>query len=617
MNEQANVAKHEVLFIMRHDISYYTDDEQRFIRNNYTTYDVALNTWLRIVDDCCGLIAVRSLKGALMAKGVISTVADCCDTADALIRHDINYEIPDFCRSMIVEDEASTLQALRYLKRFTPVGADKLNERGIDTFLKLNLSRRTPASVIDSDGKVLKRSPIGPRWLLNAVREKCHQIIGECDITYDHCSFSSGTCAGGERTIVEKLNSLADYMPNLADTPLYPISKVTKDIDLNDLCVKLVAVPKNYKVPRIIAELPAVCAYFQQSVRWHLEQSCSNTALGSRIHLDDQSFNKELCRLGSVYNVYATIDLSGASDSISDALAEYVLPRNVYDEITRWNPKFMDYRGKKYRRFIFQTSGNATTFIAETIIFLAVTYVATEYYTLFTGYTGLTPLAYGDDMICDAGVYDTLCDFLEMLGFTVNLEKSFGSASDYRESCGAEYRQGISLVTRYYPRKPIGPDNTLSLSSLISLQHHIFGFVSAENWLTTYLQKRFMQMSAGAPTLTSSPIGADCDDIWDYTPFYRTVNAPYDHTRMETCDIKREIHLHLEAKYPACRLDGEELERLNVYYYTHWLRDGAPLIEYGDTLSAKLAEVNHWTRSCVDVCRDSGLPEYVWRPTIR
>ena len=619
MNTQfANVAREEILFIMSHDFALYSSDRNRFVTDNYTAYDVALNTWLRMVDDSCGLRAVRSLKGNLLAQGLASTIKDCAIAADVLISES-GAAIPDFCREMIVEDKQITLQCLRYLKRFTPVNPTLLYERSVEAFLTLNSSLKTPPTRIlpscrgSKDYLVLERSAVGPRWLLQAVKEKCHLIIGDYVLDDNLVGFSSGTTSDSGKILLDKLKAITHWTPSLFDSPLYPISKESKNLDPENASVEVVPVPKNYKTARVIAKLPAYYAYRQQAVRKSLERACARTRLGKLITLDDQTINQELARVGSVYNVYATIDLSSASDSISDPLARTVLPARVYADISATNPRWLSYRDRRVKRFMFQTSGNATTFIAETIIFLAIALVATEYVGLFTGITPLTPRAYGDDLICDVSVEETLTEFLEMLGFTVNRDKSFGSLSDYRESCGCEYYLGLDMHTRYYPRQPIGADDTTSLAALISLQHRIFSFTSAEAWLTSYLQRRFTKIGKKGLTLTSSPIGTECDDIWDYTPIYTVMNAPFDHSRMNDCDIKREAHLALVAKYPHQDLDEDDDELLTMYYYTKWLRDGAPIIDESDTFAGYIARCNHWTQTCIMRDADSGMPEFAWR----
>lgn len=612
MNNYANVAQDEVFHILTIDAGKYSDVQSRFIRDNQTTYDVALNTWLRIVDDNCGCRAVRALKGALLSYGLKDVVGECCEFANAIIADLPTTHGAGFCRELIASDKQKTLQNLRYLKRFTPCNPKKLYEASIVKFLELNDHHRTPPRRISIDGRVLERNPIGPRWLLDRVKVYCHEIIGEFSYDPDNWVFSGGVTAEGSKTVLAKLRDYAAARPHLF-CPLYPIGISNTKPACSS--VRVIAVPKSYKAARVIAAAPTLCGTEQQAILAGLLRAVARTRYGSLIHIDDQDVNKELCRLGSVYNVYATVDLSGASDSISESLAAYVLPSEVYQAICTCNPDYMEVNGKRIKRFIFQTSGNATTFICETIIFLAIVLCANEYASLYLQQSIMTPVVYGDDMICDCGTYETLLDFLDMLGFTVNVDKSYGSESDYRESCGVEFENGISLTTSYYPRKPIGNDDGVSVESLCSLQHKLFGYVSAETWLTGYIRQR-MQRVIRKP-FTSSDVGSNCSDLWDYYPMAYQITAPYDHDRMDSCQYRRELHYSLQAKYKSTAIADDDRALLDMYYYTMFLRDGGQLIEYGDTFSAHLAAIHHWTQSAVMYARDSGLPEHVWQPTKR
>lgn len=606
MNANVNMTRDEVIFVMKHDVQFYSAQTSKFLKTNFTTYNVALNTWLLIVEEGCGFRAARALKGAILAYGCKDTIKRCQEAANALIRGD--GPLSDFTRELITTDERVTLQCLRYLKRFTPSGADRLNEASVERFLALNSSVRGLPSRILMDGHIVGYVTSAPRWLVARVRDYCHEMLAAYESPLWSQDFTNGTCAEGTKVRIEKLRILAEYQPNLFESPLYPIGKVSKTHKLD--YVKIVPVPKNAEKARIIAETDAYSNYYLNGVRKSVESAMQKSPMGRRIHLDDQGVNQEMCRIGSIYNVYATIDLSGASDSIPDCFARAVLPKAVYMDVDKYNARALSYNGKRRRRFMFQTSGNPTTFCLESVIFLAICQVATDLCQDFLGYTCLQPVTYGDDMIVDVGVYDTVCDLLDLCGFTVNTEKSFSGDSDYRESCGVEYRSGVDLRTMYYPRKPITDDDE-SISSLIALQHRIFSYSYAEAWLTDFIKSR---LRTKVKTVTSSAIASDCGDLWEYVPFTPLLNAPFDHSRMSECPVKREMHNVLEAKFePVKGLNETDYDRLEVYYYALWLRDGAPTIGDSDDYASYLAHINHWTKSIKDEARDTGLPVYSWK----
>lgn len=607
MNININMMKDELLLVLTEDAKGYTFNISSFIKNNYTTYNVAINTWLRIVEEGCGLKAARILKAAIMCQGLRPVIAGCCDTANSLISGE--GALADFARPLITEDERESLQRLRYLKRFTPIGCEKLDTDSIEKFLALNNSRKGVPSVIGLFGGVLHRSWDAPYWLVKDVREYCHDILKSYKTSSYREGFTNGSVAEGSRILLDKLLALSKNEPNLFESPLYPIGTIN---DPKVRPVKLVCVPKNYKAKRIIAETGAYANWYLNRIRKDIEETFSHTPLGSRITLQDQGVNQEAARIGSVTGEYATIDLSGASDSIPDALARVLLPSDVYADVTRYNATAMRYGGRVIKRWIFQTSGNPTTFCLETVIFLSICQVATDYVEALTGEEMLDCFTYGDDMIVDARVFQTAMDFLGLLGFTVNDDKSYGTESDFRESCGVEYRKGIDVHTAYYPRKPITDDAT-SLGALVSLQHRIFHYEAAEAWLHDFLVMKFRQLKLYP---SSSPIGEECDDCWDYSPVYKQMNAPFDHTRMEECSVKREIHLSLKAEYQCKEYADADLNVLEMYYYATFLRDGAPLIDT-DGLPGLIARSAHLTKSVKDVPRDTGIPVMTWKSTKR
>jgi hypothetical protein len=54
---------------------------------------------------------------------------------------------------------------------------------------------------------------------------------------------------------------------------------------------------------------------------------------------------------------------------------------------------------------------------------------------------------FGDDTIVHNEVFDDVCEAYTQMGFRVNLEKSFGPGSSFRESCGVETWDGAIDVT--------------------------------------------------------------------------------------------------------------------------------------------------------------------------
>jgi hypothetical protein len=108
----------------------------------------------------------------------------------------------------------------------------------------------------------------------------------------------------------------------------------------------------------------------------------------------------------------------------------------------------------------FSSMGNGYTFPLETLIFYAIAFgVCVE-----LGIPTHDVRAYGDDIICPTQAYPLLAEVLTHLGFDVNRKKSF-SEGPFRESCGADYFQGIDI-------RPVYVKDRLLVADLFRLHNH-------------------------------------------------------------------------------------------------------------------------------------------------
>lgn len=80
------------------------------------------------------------------------------------------------------------------------------------------------------------------------------------------------------------------------------------------------------------------------------------------IDLNDQTRNQELARIGSIDGSLATLDLSSASDSVSDRLVWTLLPPKLYSylDMIRSHYTLLD-NGSLHRWNLFSTMGNGFT----------------------------------------------------------------------------------------------------------------------------------------------------------------------------------------------------------------------------------------------------------------
>lgn len=226
-------------------------------------------------------------------------------------------------------------------------------------------------------------------------------------------------------------------------------------------------VDKDSRKRRFIAVEPTVNMYLQQGLMAMFYNRFD------RAGLELSSLPPEHTRRAfwsSITCREATIDWSSASDSVSQALARWILPPAWAwaVDITR-SPRTL-LEGSWIDLEMFATMGNAVTFPLETLVFWA--YGQAVDLTLKdtnaqTNWLLNDPIqvkrisVFGDDCIVPSSLAPMYIKVLGELGFTVNEEKSFFDSVKFRESCGGDYRNGFD-VRPYFVRSP-GSRNISSL----------------------------------------------------------------------------------------------------------------------------------------------------------
>lgn len=151
------------------------------------------------------------------------------------------------------------------------------------------------------------------------------------------------------------------------------------------------------------------------------------------LDLNTQAINQELAKRASIDDSLCTMDISGASDSVSRSLVWLMLPYAWADFLHFSRTDFVNIDGCEREMAKWSCMGNGYTFELETLIFYSVLLGCCEYF----GYGHDQVIAYGDDLIFPSEFNDLVQRTLEFLGFKVNPEKTFGKGS-FRESCGVD-----------------------------------------------------------------------------------------------------------------------------------------------------------------------------------
>jgi len=279
----------------------------------------------------------------------------------------------------------------------------------------------------------------------------------------------------------------------------------------NEVPVKVISVPKTLKTPRIIAIEPAYMQYMQQAVLLELVQLLETEGIkGSAfdnlsshfLGFTDQIPNRDLACLGSVGGELATLDLSEASDRVSNL---HVI------ELTHGFPFFSEVvqavRSTKadipslglsiYDLRKFASMGSAVCFPFEAMVFTTAIFLGIEQQLghqldrkSILDFRGKVRV-YGDDLIVPTDCVTAVLDSLARLGFKVNVNKSFWNGK-FRESCGGDYYDG-EWVTPVRWRRDF-PQSRRDVSEVISLVEtrnlfYLSGLWQTASWLDDKITK--------------------------------------------------------------------------------------------------------------------------------
>lgn len=221
-----------------------------------------------------------------------------------------------------------------------------------------------------------------------------------------------------------------------------------------ELPVRVVAVPKTAKTPRIIAIEPVYNQYVQQGIAELLVKRFERHNLLSHfLGFSDQQYNRDLAASASVDRSLATLDLSEASDRVSVLHVWFLLAKVPWLRHGTFacRSQKADVPGHGLVRIQkFASMGSALTFPLEAMVFLTIVFLAVEK-ELGRRLTRKDLKAlkgkvrvYGDDIIIPADMTDPVQEMMEVFGLKINSSKSFVHGK-FRESCGGDFYDGIDV----------------------------------------------------------------------------------------------------------------------------------------------------------------------------
>jgi hypothetical protein len=276
--------------------------------------------------------------------------------------------------------------------------------------------------------------------------------------------------------------------------------------------VRVISVPKTLKTPRIIAIEPTAMQYAQQSIlRGLLDSMKEDKFLHEYITLQDQTPNQRMAREGSSSQNLATIDLSEASDRVSNQLVRYLLSPwpDFAEAVDACRSRSADVPGHGVIRLAkFASMGSALTFPIETMVFVAIVIHRlrlshpTAKWREIKSKALSTTRAYGDDLIVPVDIVRDVISDLESYGFKVNADKTFYSGS-FRESCGRDYYAGIDIsVSRLRRTLPTSRRDASEVVAMVSFRNQLYfaGFWTTCQWLDARIERFLKFYPLLAPT---------------------------------------------------------------------------------------------------------------------
>jgi len=316
-----------------------------------------------------------------------------------------------------------------------------------------------------------------------------------------------------------------NLFPNWGWYQSFPTIDVLEPRD--EIPVRVITVPKTQKTPRIIAVEPACMQYTQQALHLAIvEEINGDKLLSSLLGNSSQIPNRELAKRGSLIGDLATLDLSEASDRVSNQLVLALFSNHPHlsGAVQATRSRKADVPGHGVKRLAkFASMGSALCFDVEGLVFTSLVFLGIEralkrrmtkaFVRKLVGQVRV----YGDDIIVPVDTVGSVIDTLEAFGLKVNHDKSFWTGK-FRESCGGDYYAGSPITpVRMRRRFPTSRKHVDEIVSTVAFRNLLFeaGFERPVKYLDDMLAKFlpvYPEIPRGHPALgrwTWDPVMGD------------------------------------------------------------------------------------------------------------
>jgi hypothetical protein len=281
-----------------------------------------------------------------------------------------------------------------------------------------------------------------------------------------------------------------------------------------EIPVRVITVPKTLETPRIIAIEPTAMQYAQQAISGSFYRYLPSETHGM-IGFFDQEVNNQMAKDASITGKYSTIDLSDASDLVSNQLVRAMVSAwpSLLEGLDATRSRKADVPGYGLIRLAkYASMGSALCFPVEAMVFLTCVFLGIERSsgTRLTAdrikrYAGSVRV-FGDDIIVPSDHAVSVIAELEHFGARVNRHKTFMN-SKFRESCGKEYFDGHDVsTTRVRQMPPTSLKDATGIVSWVATRNLLYkqGMWKATQFLDVYLGdllRYFPHVGANSPLL--------------------------------------------------------------------------------------------------------------------
>ena len=333
----------------------------------------------------------------------------------------------------------------------------------------------------------------------------------------------------------------------------------------DELPVRVVFVPKTLTTPRVIAIEPSHMQFMQQSLKDYMyEELETNSLTRHSIRFTDQGQNQRLAYRSSKDKRLATLDLKDASDRVHLHLVQRIFKTSgvlEYLEDARSLHATLP-NGKNIVLSKYASMGSALCFPVEAMVFY--TLIQSAMHQLdgirpssrsIKRYSRLIDI-YGDDLIVPVEYSDTIVRYLESYLLKVNISKSF-SKGNFRESCGADFFNGVSVKPVYASEMPHDDVRTWSAKTVMSWNAKADLFYMEGKWLVAQVIRDLLARAVRRPIPRAREPGSG---LFHFSYLFNT--------RMHwNADLHcwKQKRIHYNPIYRKDCIDGDEIACLNKW----------------------------------------------------